>query len=220
MPRKREGSAEQLEGREKNRAVADALSDEETRRLNDHLARSGWMPSFHDATAHLMQLTDDEEFKLVTIPYRRAGGPTSRSGFLTWPDHGKGRTTVTLIDDTVQERYFIEDDKVVRESTDIEELVGNAQDGISTTDDCTYFEERCADPNWTCLAEIAVLYGSCSWAVITGNLVGVLLCLSSAGVNIIQAADNEGCSLCDSTYIAEVNLCRFPGTGGNGPGSP
>ncbi len=221
------GDVDRLNGERKGEAINEALMRSETQKLKSYMAKNEWVLRESEATASDMEPVDTTSFTLVIIPFevekRSKENSEDLNAVLTWTDHPKeGGSTVTVIDskNAIQTRYNIENDEIVADITRIGRASKNSG-SFQTADSCIYYEERCDDPNWSCLAEIAIAYASCSYALLRGDLIGVLICLGGIGVSLIQAAQDEGCSLCDSTYIAQYNLCRFPDTGtGSGPGSP
>ncbi|QSX00235.1 hypothetical protein [Haloterrigena alkaliphila] len=164
-----------------------------------------------------------EEYRFATVQFATPGQNGS-SVFLTWndkDDEAIPNFVVTEYDseDRLEKRTSIKDGEVVEYESSAENIPSPEAEtdrdiGILYTadpDECvSYITEECTDVNWSCLAQIGVVYGSCATAVLLGSISGVIWCLASGGVSLWQVADDENCSLCDSSSLREVEICGAP----------
>lgn len=206
------GNVRYLSGHEKNKVVSKALTDSDTRDLETVLEERGWTANRNRATAQYMDPNDETSFVFVTVPI--STDDESINATLTWTDHYAGDNTVISVlkrGTSSLLNYKIEDGEVVKErkgSKESDDKNITIQSGPGAGPGCVYMEKECNNLNWTCIGALAVTYGSCAWAVVKRDIGEIAACVGAAGMTIIQAADNEGCNVCDSTNLEAYNLCR------------
>lgn len=176
-------------------------------------------------TGRVFRVTDgSEEYRFATVQFATPD-QENPPVFLTWNDKAADSIPSFVIteydsDERLENRTCMENGKVVKyessSGTLPSELTAETGRDISIRsstdpDECvSYVTEECNDVNWSCLAQIGVIYGSCATAVLLGSISGVIWCLASSGVSLWQVADDENCSLCDSSSLREVEICGAP----------
>lgn len=233
-----ERSVDKLKGGEKRKRVAKIISSDEVKALREHTS-TGLRPE--PQRAQVLQITerDGEEYILVTGKFS-TDEESDMSYYLTWHNKNIQsilNTTVTgyNAEDQIQKRIFFEDGEITEIEQTFEEAAGDYLESSETQisqqsttpnqgnstdlqsqsfdpDECTtWYEETCTDPNWSCLAGIAVTYTSCAYAYFYRSIPAVLLCIANGGVSLWQAAEQENCSVCDDTDFVRRKVCGdFP----------
>lgn len=227
-------SVEKLSGSEKRKRVAKIISSDEVKSLRKY-ASAGLRPEPQRAQVRRITGPNVEEF-ILTVGKFTTNKKSNTTYYLTSHNKNTEsipNTTVTGYnpEDKIQKRIFFDNGEITEIEETFEEAAENQLENtegqpslLSTSsnrgnpisllsqsfdpDDCTvWYQETCTQPNWSCLAGIAVSYLSCSLGYITGNIAAVLLCVANGGVSLWKAAEDEGCSTCDDTDFVRREVC-------------
>lgn len=228
----KERDVSKIQGTERRKLISQILSSDDVRSLRSRLDESV-RPEIEKSRVFRVTETDESgekmQYRVATVQFSRGENnlhtdETGKSIFLTWNDKADDslpESVITTLDtaNRTQTRLSLGRGSVTEEKVDLENPRSN--DSISDSDftaqavgdpeECvSYISDECTNTNWSCVAELGLAYAACGTAVIKGGWVGVLLCLLEGGVHIWQVADDENCSLCDSSELREVEICGAP----------
>lgn len=204
-------------GKKQSKILRKALTDNETERLLEFASKEDYIINKSEADIFQTETAgkNGRSYYVAVVPLEKETSSDASSRVLMWnnnPDIAHDAVIHELdAKERTESRVFLGQGNKVQVETKAFSQVQKgttASETVSTTSsDCKYVQEVCTDPNWSCIAAIALSAGACVALLWETTLGGIATCLAEAGVYLMQVMQEENCSICDDTDLREYDTC-------------